>query len=1019
MGMRVTTSIEIRRRLAGGLLVGLLQLLAAPRSDAQYFGQNKVQYQSFDFKVLRTDHFDIHFYPQEQDATAIAARMAERWRTRLGQLLQYDLKGRQPVILYAGGPQFRETNVVGDIGEGTGGVTESVRRRVVLPFAGPFAETDHVLGHELVHAFQYQITSGAGLSIQQSPGAAVLPLWFIEGMAEYLSTGPSDPNTAMWLRDAARRKLPTVGDLESSRFFPYRYGEALVAYIAGRYGEEALRNLLVTGAKRRDMRRAITEVLKVSPEQLATDWHQEIRRSSSAIAARTDSAARFARRMERVHDDVGHYSVAPALSPDGRWIMFLSDRDLFSIDLFLADGTTGKVVRRITETALDPHLQSLQFISSAGAWDAAGRRFAFAGVKASRPVLDIYDVQEERIVRELTLDRLDEAFSPSWSPGGNAIVFSGLKGGILDLFIYDLTKGSIRQLTADPFADLQPAWAPNGRTIAFATDRFSSNLSELSFGQPKLALVDVATGAVRRLGAQGGKQINPQWSGDGRSLYYVSDASGISNVYRIDLGSGGTSPVTNLYTGVSGITALSPALSVAQSSGALVFSAFENQGYTLFRIDDPKALPNPVLPEATAVLPPSEHRDRVAAVVADATTGLPSGRDFKTSEYKSSLALEYVAPPTLAAGVDRFGTHVGGGTALVFGDLLENHNLITGFQVNGSLRDIFAVVGYQNQRHRLNWGIAGQQVPFLSGRYAEGFTTLNGQQVFAQQVQLERQTNRTVSVFTAYPFNRAQRLEFGAGYSNISFDREVQTAYFNPNTGVFLGEETIRGPDPAALNLGEGSVAYVFDNALLGATSPVIGQRYRIDASPMIGSIRMVQALADYRRYFLPVRPFTLALRVLHYGRYGRDAQDTRLTPLFLGYEDLVRGYGYRSFDPSECQPPASDPNACPVFDQLLGSRILVGNVELRFPLFGLLGIGHGYYGAFPIELAAFGDAGVAWNQGESPTLFGGSRPGVASAGLAARINLFGFAVAQIDWVHPFDRPQRNWLWQFTLQPGF
>jgi outer membrane protein assembly factor BamA len=221
------------------------------------------------------------------------------------------------------------------------------------------------------------------------------------------------------------------------------------------------------------------------------------------------------------------------------------------------------------------------------------------------------------------------------------------------------------------------------------------------------------------------------------------------------------------------------------------------------------------------------------------------------------------------------------------------------------------------------------------------------------------------------------------------------------------------------LNLGEGSVAYVFDNALLGATSPVIGQRYRIDASPMIGSIRLVQALADYRRYFLPVRPFTLALRVLHYGRYGRDAQDTRLTPLFLGYEDLVRGYGYRSFDPSECRPPASDPNACPVFDQLLGSRILVGNFELRFPLFGLLGIGHGYYGAFPIELAAFGDAGVAWNQGESPTLFGGSRPGVASAGLAARINLFGFAVAQVDWVHPFDRPQRNWLWQFTLQPGF
>src|SRR5262245_15323178 len=173
------------KSLLSGIVLGWLLTLPTTRVAAQYFGQNKVHYQEFDFKVLRTEHFDIHFYPEERDATRIAGRMAERWRNRLGQFLQYDLKGRQPVILYAGGPQFRETNVIGgDIGEGTGGVTEALRRRVVLPFAGPLQETDHVLGHELVHAFQYQITTGAGLSIQQAPGAAVLPLWFIEGMAE-------------------------------------------------------------------------------------------------------------------------------------------------------------------------------------------------------------------------------------------------------------------------------------------------------------------------------------------------------------------------------------------------------------------------------------------------------------------------------------------------------------------------------------------------------------------------------------------------------------------------------------------------------------------------------------------------------------------------------------------------------------------------------------------------------------------------------------------------------------------
>ncbi len=82
--------------------------------------------------------------------------------------------------------------------------------------------------------------------------------------------------------------------------------------------------------------------------------------------------------------------------------------------------------------------------------------------------------------------------------------------------------------------------------------------------------------------------------------------------------------------------------------------------------------------------------------------------------------------------------------------------------------------------------------------------------------------------------------------------------------------------------------------------------------------------LADYRKYFMPVRPFTVAARLLHYGRYGSGGEDQRLQPLYLGYPGLVRGYTFGSFDASECKPPPNAPDSCPVFDQLLGSRIAV-----------------------------------------------------------------------------------------------
>ena len=157
---------------------------------------------------------------------------------------------------------------------------------------------------------------------------------------------------------------------------------------------------------------------------------------------------------------------------------------------------------------------------------------------------------------------------------------------------------------------------------------------------------------------------------------------------------------------------------------------------------------------------------------------------------------------------------------------------------------------------------------------------------------------------------------------------------------------------------------------------------------------------------------------MLHFGRYGRDAEDSlHMYPLFMGYQGLVRGYDYNSFDASECVATATD--QCPVYDQLLGTRMLVGNLELRFPLLGVLGLGHGYYGAFPIEAAIFGDGGVAWHQGQEPRFLGGTRKLVTSAGAALRVNMFGFAVVEVDYVRPFDRPGKGWLWQFGLTPGF
>ena len=156
MGLTMLAMSSLARALA---LRARCSSRAPSPADAQYFGRNKVQYRTFDFKILKTEHFDFYYYPEEAEAAPIVARMAERWHARLSRFFGHELRGRQTVILYAAPAHFRQTNAIeGMIGEATGGVTEAIKRRIVLPMSGSLADTDHVLGHELVHAFQFDIT---------------------------------------------------------------------------------------------------------------------------------------------------------------------------------------------------------------------------------------------------------------------------------------------------------------------------------------------------------------------------------------------------------------------------------------------------------------------------------------------------------------------------------------------------------------------------------------------------------------------------------------------------------------------------------------------------------------------------------------------------------------------------------------------------------------------------------------------------------------------------------------------
>jgi hypothetical protein len=142
-------------------------LLVTPslmKAQDGYFGKNKVNYKNFKWQKIATKNFDIYFYQGQNALAAIAAQIAETEGQRLSQDFSHKLNGRIPVLVYSSHNDFEQTNITQEIlEESVGGFTTQFKNRVVVPYTGSYADFQHVLTHEMVHAYMFDLFFGGGM----------------------------------------------------------------------------------------------------------------------------------------------------------------------------------------------------------------------------------------------------------------------------------------------------------------------------------------------------------------------------------------------------------------------------------------------------------------------------------------------------------------------------------------------------------------------------------------------------------------------------------------------------------------------------------------------------------------------------------------------------------------------------------------------------------------------------------------------------------------------------------------
>ena len=1026
------------------LALALVLAATGPRVAAaqSYFGQNQVRFDDFDWRVLETEHFLVHYYPAIEPAARDAARMAERAYARLSRILDHQFREKKPIVLFASRTDFAQNNVTGDLGEATGGVTESLRHRMLLFFTGDYRSFERVLTHEMAHAFQFDVfargRAGAGL---QTLAQANMPLWFTEGMAEYLAVGPVSTSTDQWLRDAALHgRLPTVRQMTErpDRYFPYRFGHALWTHIAARYGDEAVGQLLA-GVPAAGVERAFRRELGVDLEELAEEWRETMQTTHLARIGEMERPRHVAEPLLSGRQSRGgEVFLSPALSSDGRHIAFLANgrysRGEVFIDLWLGDGRTGERLERLAKSTTS-QFEELRFLYSQSAFSPDGSTIAFTAQRRGRDVLVLMDVRRRRITRILDVG-LETALGPTFSPDGRRIAFSGMRGGISDLYVVDVDGRQLVQLTNDRFADIQPAWSQDGRRIAFATDRGQgADLSVLTVSPMRIAVMELDTRAIELLPGQEGASINPQWAPDDATIAYVSDRSGIPNVFLYDFDDRAHFQLTNVIGGVAGMTELSPAISWAPRADRLAFTHFDEGRYTVWAIANPRARRkgpfHGVIAQSRTVerragfdVPdPADSTYRPAVSVAellDSTTiGLPDPSEIGEATYAPRLHPDYVARPSIGYAPDAYGRNVFGGTTVVLSDLLGDHRVGFAAEVNGRWDEARLFAGYSRLAGRWQYSGGVSQSPFyfLS---AERVTDVEAR--LYEEQEITTYLVRQAFVSASYPFSRFNRLELGLGANAIAVRRSiVHRDITDGNRGRFTLVERGNG---SGLDYLDAQLAWVSDNTLGGGTGPLAGRRYRFEVNPVIGSLRWMEYLADYRRY-VPIvfDGLTLATRAYVNIATGRD--ETAF-PKYIARPDFVRGYDRTNVVFGlGCQSATPTADGCGAVP-LLGSRVAVFNAEARFPVVRRIPLGFAPVSLPQVDGVVFFDAGVAWTGGQSVHA---SRPvdydpvkhryPQRSYGFGLRANFFNYAVLRWDYAVPVDYSDRRGFWTWSLWPSF
>ena len=825
------------------LFSGMLSRLPAQ----YYFGRNKVQYNNFNWHILKTEHFDIYYYPEMKDLAEIGAAAAEESYTFLETKFNHNIDRRIPLIFYSNHSHFQQTNTTPYLlPEGVGGFFEFMKGRVVIPANGSIYQFKRVIRHELTHVFTHSLHYRV-LKNHKRMSHPSLPLWYVEGLAEYFSIGWNSESESI-IRDAVLNgylfPLEYIYQIHGT-FLMYKEGQAILKYIADTYGEHKIVQLIENSWKEEKFSTVMKLTIGLDYKEFDKKWTYYLKKKKYPLLEDLDLPAMVTNKITR---DGINTKPAFYMKDDEPHIVFISNRSGYSNIYEKRLSTIEEKIdpRIVIHGERSSEFESFHILRSKIDVSKHGV-LAFVSKSGETDVIYTYDLNRNKILKTFKFDDLVSFYSPSWSPGGTKLVFTGINfSGKSDLYVVDVPSGKLFKLTNDFYDDRDPIWSADARRIYFSSDR-------TVFGEKgyyNLFQYDLTSGQIDFLTYGKHSDLAPALSPDGNYLAFTSDRDGAFNIWILRL-NGNTLRSTNADKHLKKVTHFTTAAYDPEwtENNSLLFTAFENFS---FQIREKENI--------------IETYRKVAEVTVDSMTMANSfwtlqriggETEVERIKYKPKFNLDVAQSQVTQDPI--YGTS--GGAQLAMTDMLGNYQYYFLVYNNAQTRDelwksfnVAITKANLTRRANIAYGLY-----HFAGRYFNLYDDFF----------YERMYGGFFSI--SYPFSVFSRIE-----GSINIRHSDKYWYFDDYQRKAL--------------LFSNFMSYVKDNSLWGPSGPIDGERFNLTLGNTIdiqnSNVNFYTIIVDYRKYFRLSRQVAHAIRLMTRYNHGKEA-----TRFFMGGSWDLRGY--------------------------------------------------------------------------------------------------------------------------------